>query len=630
MKKVYLLIIFTFMMFIPINVNALKPSEIDQYQYYDYVIDSYDIEIVVNEDNTYEITENIEAYFLKSKHGIYRYIPSRNEITRLDGTIYKNTAKLSDLKVNEEYDLSRENGNYSIKIGSANRTLTGSKLYEIKYKYNLGKDPLKEKDEMYFNVIGNKWDTVIGNITFKIIMPKEFDEEKLGFSSGIYGSLENDKINYYVDDNVIIGSYDGILDSNSAITMRLELPENYFTGESDNMSIYLYLVFIIPILSAFISFILWYKFGNDEKTIDVVEYYPPNDFNSLEVGYLYKGNANEKDVISLLIYLANKGYIKIHQGEDKIFSSKDNFKIEKIKDYDGNNENEKMFFDGLFNSTSNIVSFSSLKNKFYTVVRRILSNVNTKHNKNKIIDKKSTNMKKVATALAIISLCSIIGIPVLDYNGYESFMNTLMLVLFFTPFLCVMFMKNTGVLFKIIWIAAVLPNLTVFVIFSDMIDVFKYDMLYLTALIIGMICIVLMIILSKITEKRTDYGLEMLSKIKGFKMFLENVEKDKINELVMENPEYFYEVLPYTYVLDISDKWIEQFESIITKEPNWYVGNGSFNVSSFNSFVNTTISSTTSSVRVRTTSSSSGSSGGRSSGGGSSGGGSGGGGGSSW
>ena len=44
------------------------------------------------------------------------------------------------------------------------------------------------------------------------------------------------------------------------------------------------------------------------------------------------------------------------------------------------------------------------------------------------------------------------------------------------------------------------------------------------------------------------------------KEFLENVEKDKLEELINEMPNYFYDILPYTYVFNISKKWIKKFE----------------------------------------------------------------------
>ena len=125
--------------------------------------------------------------------------------------------------------------------------------------------------------------------------------------------------------------------------------------------------------------------------------------------------------------------------------------------------------------------------------------------------------------------------------------------------------------------------------------------------------------------KRTQYGNEMLGKLKGFKNFLETAEKEKLEAMVMQDPTYFYNILPYTYVLDVSDKWIKKFETISMQAPSWYDSPNDFNISSFNSFVNSTMSTAQS-----TMSSSPSSSSGGSSGGGSSGGGSGGGGGGSW
>lgn len=95
----------------------------------------------------------------------------------------------------------------------------------------------------------------------------------------------------------------------------------------------------------------------------------------------------------------------------------------------------------------------------------------------------------------------------------------------------------------------------------------------------------------------------------------------------MEDPTYFYNILPYTYVLGVSDKWIKKFESISLQAPSWYDSPNAFDMVSFGTFMNSTMVSAQS---VMSSSPSSDSGGGGSSGGGSSGGGSGGGGGGSW
>ena len=83
-KKFYLLFIITLILIIPVNVGASPNSYM--YSYHDYVIDEYDVNIKVNEDNTFNITETIDVNFNEHKHGIFRKIPMNNTISRLDGT----------------------------------------------------------------------------------------------------------------------------------------------------------------------------------------------------------------------------------------------------------------------------------------------------------------------------------------------------------------------------------------------------------------------------------------------------------------------------------------------------------------------------------------------------------------
>ena len=132
--------------------------------------------------------------------------------------------------------------------------------------------------------------------------------------------------------------------------------------------------------------------------------------------------------------------------------------------------------------------------------------------------------------------------------------------------------------------------------------------------------IIMLIVFLGIMKKRTPYGTEMLGRIKGFKEFLETAEKPRLEELVMEDPQYFYNILPYTYVLGVSNKWMKKFEDIALEAPTWYYGYTNFSTYEFNKFMNSTYSSI-SSAMSSSPSESGGGSGGGFSGGGSGGGG---------
>ena len=61
-------------------------------------------------------------------------------------------------------------------------------------------------------------------------------------------------------------------------------------------------------------------------------------------------------------------------------------------------------------------------------------------------------------------------------------------------------------------------------------------------------------------DRKTEYGEMIIAKVKGFREYLTLAEKDSIELMVEKNPKYFYDILPYTYVMGISDKWIKLFE----------------------------------------------------------------------
>lgn len=630
-----------------IDSESFTPSKNFQYNSYDYVIDNYNVDIIVHENNTFDVTETITAYFNIFKHGIFRTIPLQNTVTRLDGTKSTNHARVTNVSVNNEYKASRENNTYKLQIGSESNTMIGKQTYIIKYTYDLGKDPVKNYDELYYNIIGSEWDTVIGNVTFSITMPKNFDSSKLGFSSGTVGLTDNDKIKYNVSENKITGKYEGILGAGEALTVRCELPEGYFVVAE--VSAINYIIFLIPSIFLLIAISLWYKFGRDDQVVETVEFYPPQGLNSLEVGLLYKGKANNQDVTSLLIYLANKGYIKICETEkESSYSSSKRFKIIKLKEYDGNNVNEKMFLTGLFTKKQSFMSLFSKKQEkpaapikkvssddlydnFYKTMNKILSNINKKENRNKIFEKSATNKKIFVILMIITSYCLITVPPVLKYSEAAILIPALYPLMGVavgiavgkaqvngtsSKSFCILLGAMFGIIMGVIpWAFSVLPILL-------------EETIYFIEYIIGLVCIIGMFICLKNLSKRTPYGNEMLGKIRGFKNFLETAEKERLESMVMQDPTYFYNILPYTYVLGVSDKWIKKFESISLQAPYWYNGINDFDIASFGSFMNSTMTSAQKVMTSRPSSSSSSS--GSSSGGGFSGGGSGGGGGGSW
>ena len=591
---------------------------------YKYDIEAYDVNIQVGKDNVLHITESIKTYFNVSQHGIYREIPVVNHVKRLDGSKDTIMASVENISANVKTQISYSNSNCVIRLGDEDRTVTGMVSYEISYDYAMSGDSMPDKDELYFNIIGTQWETMISNITFTIEMPETFEEEKLGFSRGREGSTNTQDIYYTIDDNTIMGMVDAKLGEYEGLTVRLELPEGYFTPRRQS-SAKTICSFLIPIGCLIIAALMWYMVGRDDEVVEVVEFTAPENRNSAEAAFALNGKVENRDIVSLLIYLANKGYLTIEELPDNgLFgSNKGNFRLHKVKDYDGYIEEERIFMEGLF-SYRQTVDKDDLKNKFYKTIGKIQRMMNSRENKWYLFEKNSINKGWILILMDIASCAAVICPPFMELHGGRLSSDMLTTMIFPAVGFSVM-------LRGLLWGQKIFEKIILLIWglgfggipFAMMVwPILQMKTVYMASFIVGVLCIAGIFFFMKYMSKRTKYGNEILGRVRGFKNFLEVAEKDKLEALVEKNPNYFFDILPYAYVFGISDKWMKKFEAIAMEPPTWYAGYGHqmFSMHAFEGFMNSTMTSASSSM----TSSPS------SSGGGSSGGGSGGGGGGSW
>ena len=336
----------------------------------DYYIDTYHVDIEVEEDNTFHITETLTYNFVQDHHGMTRVIPLWHTRNREDGSESKIYAKVSNVKCSDPIaSTERDSKNYTIQVGSADAYVHGEKTYTLSYDYAMGKDPLRNADELYFNIVGTEWECPIANISWEIHMPKTFDATSLGYSVGNYAAsgYDTDMLQSTVTDQTITGSYAGILNAYEGITVRCTLPEGYFIYKIN------YMPYVLVALVVLLCAILFWFTGKEDKVIPVISFEPPEGYNPLDVAFVEKEAVSNTDMAALLIYLANKGYLRIEQTKGK-----DQFSMTKIKDYDGDNNIEALYMKGLFKRGNTASTKSLAKESFYEDVAKCITKENKK------------------------------------------------------------------------------------------------------------------------------------------------------------------------------------------------------------------------------------------------------------
>ena len=517
----------------------------------------------VSEDRKVHVSEDLEVYFTKPSHGIIRSIPLKS-------------SDVGNVSVNAPFELSYSGGNMEVKIGSADRLVAGEVNYHIEYNLQM----YSSKPEFYYNLVGMDWDVPINNASFAVRMPKSIDPDRVGLSIGSYGTRGFDGDARFVVRNMdIVGVTQRRLDAHEGITLRVEVPDDYFQNVQNKWG---QKVWNLMFLFTFLSFMVWYLYGKDEHVTPVVTFNAPQDITPADAELIMTEKISEKGLIALLVKLANDGYFKID-------AKGKNFKLFDFKPYRGNNVLERKLLLSLSSETdkSGTVTDKMLKSSrdFYGDWMRLSSVANAKKNKKLFYEANS-----VGGILPFIVLLCVIGnilLTVFSLLGYRIYADNLALISGFM-FVLIIFV-TTIVSNQNNWAAKLYAFfMTLSLFLSFLIPMYGELMNYIaenniSQIVGGLLCVLISAVCYVQMMKPNNKGRMLKGKFLGMKKFIEVAEKERLEKMVEENPSYFYKVLPYAYVLGVSKAWIKRFEGMAVPPPEWAAGTV-YNINSFDGF----------------------------------------------
>lgn len=582
----------------------------------------YDIDIDVHSNNVYTVTEHRKVNFTEYRHGIKRSIPNYFSVM-LDGTerTYKTPIKNTWVD-GDPYEMESEDGNRIFKIGDADQTIIGEKDYTLGYDIDYGDDRVDAYDYVYHNLIGSEEDCYIDSVNFTITFDKDVDlnKDNCVFYAGGYGSTEGN-VQYQINGNTITGSAQNLAPGES-LTADITLPADYYEGTRKYRPIIPIICFVGMIV---VLFLVIRKVLSQEKDdiVETVEFYPPEGITSADVGYIVDESADDKDILSLFLWFADQGYMEIEEipnnHKDMIFRKKKNPGA-------GCPKYAATFFSGLF-AGKNEIHTKDFSDHFYDSVQTAKSTLGDEFvGKKQLEDASGSGMLYLVIGILIMILgttfCAEWDFGNLIFAGIEGVIAFVFGVFLQYNYRNRYFIKAGRKIITMVIGIGVLA----FSILINWIIMSEYPNLGLTVLL-GILGGVIAIFSARMGQFSV-YKREMIGKLLGLKTFIKTAELERINTLVEENPQYFFHILPYAYVFNLTDKWVKQFESLVVEPPSWYSGNtDAFSTYYFMRCMNRTYHNTQSSMSSvsaeRSRSSSDG-------GGGFSGGGGGGGGSSSW
>lgn len=528
-----------------------------------YTTQRFDVDVTVGEDHVIHVEETIKVNFTEARHGIYRYIP-------YETGIYKITNLEAEGDPYETYD----EGEMVLRIGDADETIKGKHTYHISYDMVCYEDQSADVDYFSLDVIPPEWDTDIDASKITVTFPKAVDPDAMKIYSGVYGFEGNDGgiTATFSKDNTVMSIEAEDLIRYQAITLSSELPEGYWVGEA-NHDWMIWPILILLIGVPLLMFLLWLAFGRDPKVVKTVEFYPPEGMTPLEVGYLVDGNIDQKDISSMIIYYAEKGYLSIHEYDKNEY--------ELIKACNIAETEEKSFskrlFNGLF-AKGDTVRMDALPDDFGDYIILTKEKLERYYSKEKRLFKLGSRVCRVLGTLMLmvmpVALIVLGAAMAFDYVYGLVALPSLILMIGGLGCATSVFDKwnsrSKGKRGAMIVLAVILLALSAFVTMA----VIAATTASIIATILVPISMVVTMIFVVLMNARTKKSAEWLGKILGFRDFIEAAELEKLKLMVEENPSYFYNIIPYAYVFGLSDKWAKKFELIESPAPRWYVGYG--------------------------------------------------------
>jgi uncharacterized membrane protein len=588
-----------------------------------WTIKSFDVAYTILEDGSVDVIEDIQVDFGgQQKHGIFRDITVEAAYKNSDcatceaGADYNREYKISVAGVDNgdnrvwSYETSREGSHLRIKIGDADKTISGPQRYRIRYRLVGALNAHPDVDEFYWNVNGDQWPVPTEKMTVAVGAPsiakitcfegsastQQCKSEMQGNNRATFATTR--RLRSGEELTIVVGLPNGSVTVPPPILEKQKSVEEQVRDFVGLKPLPMFTALIVGVLGIGMVSRYWWLNGRDRWLGDVqylsgamhekrrplgardtivVEYTPPEvedkrPLKPAEIGTLIDEKADTLDVSATIVDLAVKGYLRITEiPKEGIFGKKD-WRLERLKPADHDLLGyEVTLLNALF-ETGESVEMSDLKNKFYTDLKKVKDGLYAQvvTGDQFFAGNPDTTRTVHYIAAAVVMAAGVGAIVVLGNLGIGA----------------------------IIGVPVVIAGL-------------------------------LLLAFAGAMPRRTGRGREYYRRSLGFRKYMTIAETER--QRFNEEANIFEKYLPYAIVYDCVDKWAKAFEGLegqpgAASTSGWYIGTGPFLATSFARDVNSF--SDGMSTAIASTPGSSGGSG--FSGGGFSGGGGGGGGGGSW
>lgn len=541
----------------------------------DYYLSDYSVIADVYDNGQIKVREaftvnSTSSYVL---HGVTRYIPLKlTAYYDRDSKVVKKNYKVEIIDaqvISGHYeDIFESGGNFVFQLGNANSYMSyGDKYhYIIEYTMAMPDDRFSDFDIFYYNILPFDWEANVERAEFTVNFLFDTSTQELYDKTMVYVGEQgtttplNDVV---FTDTSISGSIEH-LSAFNGVTIYTEFEEGALSTPSSMYIIISGLGLALVIVIVLLLYLYYRKQRIVRSLVPTVEFKAPEGLTPAECGLILDGKVDNRDLVSMIIYWASRGHLQIIEKDKDIT-------LKKLKDLDESAKSyEKTIFNCIFSSGEE-VSLDNIKGfgeKLLVAKAQLKKDI--KHLNYEPKTKIARNLLRVMSALLpAIATGLMLWMTVTAWSIVFAIIEFIVIyaVINLYNYACdkeFYHRKGLTIFYKI------LSNAVIVV--CGILVMLKYEF-YVDSCFMVIVshlgAIVLMYLSGKVLS-RTEISNDRLGKILGLKNFILVTEKDKMEMLVKDNPQSFYDILPYAYVLNVTDVYCEKFEDIDLTPPSWY------------------------------------------------------------
>lgn len=298
---------------------------------------TFTADIHVASDAHVTVTETITGEFQTPHHGIYRAIPYYYTVNDRGHSVPITIDAVTKDGVSVPYTDSQFGGNIVLKIGDANRLVSGPFSYTI--TYGADRVVFSRRDGAFFawDAPGDDWEDTFEAVTVTVSADSSSAMRDAACYTGDFGTTSERCDVVRQDDRAIFttathGLTAAVLFDPAAVTVPVETPLRTLLHNHRE-----YLFFLFPLVMFVAMATVWWRKGRDPagRGVIVPEYEPPKDMGPAEVGAVHDGRVQQHDVIAMIVDLAVRGYIVIEERGKYYALVRTEKPVDDLRDYEG-------------------------------------------------------------------------------------------------------------------------------------------------------------------------------------------------------------------------------------------------------------------------------------------------------